>query len=160
MAATPTLISLLACAVALYAIKGVVHSLGASRRQKFVPIHEEHVLVIGASSGVGKEIALQYARRGARVALVGRRAEDLERVLQECVSASPHRGSSVGVDLVTECVQRESGAGAGEFWGFTPIGSTKFDTRCFYAVADCSDPGAIYRVKTDVEESMCHCQHV
>jgi len=152
---SPAFVSLVAGVVALYAIKSQLRSFGASRRRKLVPIYEERVLVIGASSGVGKEIALQYARRGARVALVGRRAEDLERVFQECVSVSPHKHSSTGTNLVEDNVQRESGPLAEEFWGFTPKGNAKFDTRCFCVAADCSDPHAIYRVKTGVEESMC-----
>ncbi|MBK9383874.1 MAG: SDR family NAD(P)-dependent oxidoreductase [Planctomycetes bacterium] len=40
----------------------------------------KHALVIGASSGIGEELAVQLARQGARVAVVARRAEELERV--------------------------------------------------------------------------------
>ena len=38
----------------------------------------ERVFITGASSGIGAALALFYARRGARVALVGRRSEALE----------------------------------------------------------------------------------
>ena len=150
--ATRSLASLAAGAAALYVIKKRLRSSGASRRRELIPISEERVLVIGASSGVGKEIALQYARRGARIALVGRRAEDLERVSQECFVVSPHRGSSAGAELAEEYTQRQGKTD--KFWGFTPMGSAKFDTGCFYVAADCSDPNAICRVKTCVEESM------
>ena len=44
----------------------------------------ERVLILGASSGIGKEIALNYARRGARLCIVARRKEVLASVLQEC----------------------------------------------------------------------------
>lgn len=42
------------------------------------------VLVTGASSGIGRAVALAYARRGARVALVARRADKLASVAAAC----------------------------------------------------------------------------
>jgi hypothetical protein len=57
----------------------------ARPRQSVVPPYRERVLILGASSGVGKEIALAYATRGCRnIALVGRREAELEAVVQEC----------------------------------------------------------------------------
>jgi short-subunit dehydrogenase len=47
------------------------------------------VLVTGASSGIGAELAKELARRGDTVALVARRAHRLDAVLEECRSASP-----------------------------------------------------------------------
>lgn len=44
----------------------------------------QRIIIIGASSGIGKELALLYAARGARVAITGRRAALLEAVRQEC----------------------------------------------------------------------------
>ena len=38
------------------------------------------ILVTGASDGIGREAALTYARYGARVILLGRNAEKLQRV--------------------------------------------------------------------------------
>ncbi|KAF8880902.1 hypothetical protein CPB84DRAFT_1792194 [Gymnopilus junonius] len=43
----------------------------------------ERVLVLGATSGVGRTIARQYAARGARVCMVGRRAVLLDEVERE-----------------------------------------------------------------------------
>jgi short-subunit dehydrogenase len=45
------------------------------------------VVVTGASSGIGKETALGYASRHARLALAARSEEALQRVAQECRSA-------------------------------------------------------------------------
>lgn len=57
----------------------------ARPRQALVPPYRERVVVLGASSGTGKEIALQYAARGCRsIALVGRRGKLLEDVADEC----------------------------------------------------------------------------
>lgn len=42
------------------------------------------VLVTGASSGIGEQLALDFAARGARLALVARRAERLASVAETC----------------------------------------------------------------------------
>jgi short-subunit dehydrogenase len=42
------------------------------------------VVVVGASSGIGRETALTFARRHARLALAARSEEALERVADEC----------------------------------------------------------------------------
>ncbi|KAI8912714.1 hypothetical protein EDD86DRAFT_224147 [Gorgonomyces haynaldii] len=41
-------------------------------------------VIIGGSSGIGREIALQYASRGIKTVIVGRRLLELEQVVQEC----------------------------------------------------------------------------
>jgi short-subunit dehydrogenase len=45
------------------------------------------VLITGASSGIGRETALLYARRGARLVLASRSRVDLERVARSCTEA-------------------------------------------------------------------------
>jgi NAD(P)-dependent dehydrogenase (short-subunit alcohol dehydrogenase family) len=47
-------------------------------------LHDRVVVVTGASSGLGRETALQLAARGCRLALAARRARDLEEVAAGC----------------------------------------------------------------------------
>jgi len=48
-----------------------------------------NIVVTGASSGIGAAVALEASRRGARVALVARRADRLAEVLEQCRSHTP-----------------------------------------------------------------------
>ncbi|GAA5232380.1 SDR family oxidoreductase [Verticiella sediminum] len=56
-------------------------------------------LVTGASQGLGRAIALALAAEGARVAMVARRAELLETLTQEIVSAGGARPVALQADL-------------------------------------------------------------
>jgi short-subunit dehydrogenase len=46
--------------------------------------HTRHVVITGASSGIGAELAEAYAKEGARLTLFGRHAERLERTAAQC----------------------------------------------------------------------------
>ncbi|KAI1778751.1 NAD(P)-binding protein [Hypoxylon cercidicola] len=56
----------------------------APNRHGSIQPREERVLIIGASSGLGRSVAKQYAARGARVCIVARRAEQLSVLAEEC----------------------------------------------------------------------------
>ncbi|KAF0328933.1 short chain dehydrogenase [Colletotrichum asianum] len=56
----------------------------ARRRDKRLSHSDERVLIIGASSGVGRAVAKQYAARGARVCVVARRADEITTLAKEC----------------------------------------------------------------------------
>lgn len=66
-------------------------------RETVIPPDEERVLLLGASSGVGKDLALAYARRGAKIILLARRAEVLEEVRRECEEVSAKAGKKAEV---------------------------------------------------------------
>lgn len=54
-------------------------------RQTILPPYRERVLILGASSGVGRELALAYANRGCRqLIIVGRREKELKSVAILC----------------------------------------------------------------------------
>jgi hypothetical protein len=55
-------------------------------RYSKVPKFGERVVVLGASSGIGRSIARQYAERGARLCIVGRREALVNEVVAECQS--------------------------------------------------------------------------
>lgn len=63
-----------------------------SRRTSKVSPERERVLILGATSGVGRTLAHKYASRGAFVCIVGRRQSKLDEVVQECKELSERAG--------------------------------------------------------------------
>ena len=45
----------------------------------------EKVFITGASSGIGAQVAIEYARRGAILGLAARREEKLIKIKQQCL---------------------------------------------------------------------------
>ncbi|KUI63331.1 11-beta-hydroxysteroid dehydrogenase-like 3 [Cytospora mali] len=67
------------------------------RRQRHFSSSPERVLILGASSGVGHDIARQYARRGARLCVVARRAERINALAAECGDSCIGVAADLGV---------------------------------------------------------------
>jgi NAD(P)-dependent dehydrogenase (short-subunit alcohol dehydrogenase family) len=65
------------------------------------PFYQQVVIVTGASSGIGRQVALQLAAQGAWLALAARRAERLEEVVAHC-QAQGGRALAVPTDVTDE----------------------------------------------------------
>jgi len=72
--------------LAILPVALLVHYLVRARRSRTRKISptQERVLILGASSGIGRSIAHKYAKRGARICIVARRAAKVEEVVHEC----------------------------------------------------------------------------
>ena len=71
---------------------------------------QQTVFITGASSGIGLAMAQEYARAGARLGLLGRRAEVLEQVRASLPNAQQHEVYAVDV-----CVEADLHAAARDF---------------------------------------------
>ena len=54
-----------------------------ARKGPLKPISEQVVVVFGASSGIGRETALQFARKGAKVVIAARNEEGLQSLVED-----------------------------------------------------------------------------
>ncbi|KAK1561680.1 short chain dehydrogenase [Colletotrichum navitas] len=73
-------------ALAALAVLATRQNLAAQsrRRRRLHQQSNERVLILGASSGVGRAVAKQYASRGAQVCVVARRVEDIAALSEDC----------------------------------------------------------------------------
>lgn len=83
---------------------------------KLKPISEQVVVVFGASSGIGRETAIQFARRGAKVVVAARGHQALETLVQsihnlggEAVSVVADATDAAQVNAVAERAVAEFG---------------------------------------------------
>ena len=76
-----------------------------------------NVVITGASSGLGGEIALCYARRGARLALFARRREKLDEVARQCLEAGAVEARVVVGDTTDQSRVAEAIAELVGAWG-------------------------------------------
>jgi short-subunit dehydrogenase len=63
-------------------------------------LHDKRVVLTGASSGIGKELARELAERGARILLVGRREADLAAIAQQ-INDTGGTSRVVAADITT-----------------------------------------------------------
>lgn len=76
---------------------------------KLKPIHEQVVVVVGANSGIGRETALRFAERGARVVASGRSLPALTNLVRE-IEMKGGEASAYAAD-VTQFEQMQALAG-------------------------------------------------
>ena len=64
-------------------------------------VRGKRVIICGASTGIGESTAYQYARFGAKLVLVARRKEVLQRVAARCLELGAQQADHVVADLST-----------------------------------------------------------
>ena len=108
------------------------------------PIGDQVVLVVGASSGIGRAVARAAAARGARVVLTARSAEALEAALREIEEAGGS-GLAVPADLTSDAEVEALVARALERYGrIDSVVATAFVS--VYAEVDRLDLAELQRV--------------
>lgn len=103
---------------------GLIKLTGKRRRGSIISPAQERVLIIGASSGIGREIARQYAARIANVCVVGRREDKVTAVVNECKAMRSLPNTIIGVsadfaspeDMVRVRSIMEKGISYCHFW--------------------------------------------
>ncbi|KAL9957816.1 hypothetical protein ACROYT_G034764 [Oculina patagonica] len=72
-------------------------------KENFDPetVRGKKVVICGASTGIGEELAYQYAKLGAQLLLVARREEALKKVVARCGELGAQSANYVVVDLST-----------------------------------------------------------
>jgi short-subunit dehydrogenase len=75
------------------------------------------IVITGASSGIGEALALRYAREGARLGLLGRNRDRLDRVAAECRS----HGAEVHTATIDVRARRDLRIWLEDFDGAAPV---------------------------------------
>uniref|UniRef100_A0A8C6SW31 Hydroxysteroid 11-beta-dehydrogenase 1-like protein n=1 Tax=Neogobius melanostomus TaxID=47308 RepID=A0A8C6SW31_9GOBI len=93
---TLTKIFLVSTAVAFIAVKW--------RPSHFDPesLRGARVLVTGASTGIGEQMAYHYARFGAQIVITARREKVLQQVVEKCLSLGAQKALYIAGDMATE----------------------------------------------------------
>jgi uncharacterized protein len=115
------------------------------------PAPERTAVVTGASSGIGREIARQLARRGHGLTLVARREERLRALAGELTGAHGVRVEVAAADL-TEAAARDAVAAAADERGLEPHVLVNAAGLSTTGPVHRSDPAAeVAMLRTDVE---------
>jgi short-subunit dehydrogenase len=78
---------------------------------------DKAVLITGASSGIGEELAWQLGKAGAKLTLAARRQELLENLAQRIVAAGKPRPLVVQCDVTQDGDLQKAVADTGRYWG-------------------------------------------
>src|SRR5690242_12708403 len=86
-----------------------------ARPEKF--FRDKAVLITGASSGIGAELALQLGRAGAKLTLAARRAELLEAAVQKIAALGQEKPLAVACDVTRDGDLERAVAESMRHWG-------------------------------------------
>ncbi len=117
----------------------------------------ETAVITGASSGIGRQLALELARRGTRVALLARRREALEAVRSE-IEALGGRAAVATCDVRVRAEVASAAAEAGRELGSAdlliasagigvPVSALRFDAAKAEEVLRVNVLGALYAIE-------------
>uniref|UniRef100_A0A3B4ALA4 Hydroxysteroid (11-beta) dehydrogenase 1-like b n=1 Tax=Periophthalmus magnuspinnatus TaxID=409849 RepID=A0A3B4ALA4_9GOBI len=68
----------------------------------FFTLQGARVLVTGASTGIGEQMAYHYARFGAQLVITARREKVLQQVVEKCLSLGAQKALYIAGDMATE----------------------------------------------------------
>ncbi|KAK7889639.1 hypothetical protein WMY93_025199 [Mugilogobius chulae] len=93
---TLTKIIIVSIAVAFIAVKWSTPSFEPES------LRGARVLVTGASTGIGEQMAYHYARFGAQIVITGRKEKMLQQVVDKCLSLGAQKALYIAADMATE----------------------------------------------------------
>lgn len=73
-----------------------------SKKPTMISVQDKVVIITGASRGIGKATALLFAEKGAKVVVVARSQDDLEKTASEIIKKNPKTEILTGVSDVTQ----------------------------------------------------------
>ncbi|HEX8561323.1 MAG TPA: SDR family NAD(P)-dependent oxidoreductase [Pyrinomonadaceae bacterium] len=108
---------------------------------------EKVVIVTGASSGIGRALAIELGRRGARLGLTARRAEELLRVAEE-VERAGGEALALPCDVRDPEAMKEAAARVRERWGRVDVlvANAGMSTTTAGTRLDAGEAGAVISV--------------
>jgi len=86
-----------------------------------VELKDKNTVVTGAANGIGKAIAEEFHKKGARVVLADRDAKLLSNVVEKLNAKRPNSALAVACDLSTEAANEELVAKSKQFLGFIDL---------------------------------------
>ena len=84
-------------------------------------LKDKNTVVTGAANGIGKAIAEEFHKQGARVVLADRDAKLLSNVVEKLNAKRPNSALAVACDLSTEAANEELVAKSKQFLGFIDL---------------------------------------